>query len=126
RFDSFTRVIFVQFRASFDLSIVSIYSLVLVALTVAILAVEQRTRGREQYHRLHGGGARTAPTVHLGGWRWIVLGACVLLVAVALVVPLSVIGYWLVRGQRAGEPLRLTTDLILGSVKASSLGALVT
>lgn len=125
RFDSFTRVIFVQYRASFDLSVVSVYGLMLVALTVCVLAVEQWTRGREQYHRLHGGGARVARTVRLGRWRGPALVACALLVLVALVLPLAVIVYWLVRGMSADEPLRLTTDLVWGSVKASALGAVV-
>ena len=125
RFDSFTRVIFVQYRASFDLSTVAVYGLMLVVLTVVVLAVEQRTRGREVYHRLHGGGARTGRTVQLGRWRWVALAGCVALVAVALALPLGVIVYWLVRGISAGEPLRLTTDLVLNSVKASALGAVV-
>ncbi|MBK5222647.1 MAG: iron ABC transporter permease [Acidimicrobiia bacterium] len=126
RFDSFTRVIFVQYRASFDLSIVSVYGLMLVALTIVVLVFEQRTRGREEFHRLHGSGARRAAAVQLSSWRWVALAACTLLVLVALVLPMSIIGYWLVRGIRAEEPLRLTTDLVLASVKASGLGALVT
>ncbi|QGG97036.1 ABC transporter permease subunit [Actinomarinicola tropica] len=124
RFDSFTRVIFVQQRVSFDVSIAAVYGLMLVALTVAVLGLEQWTRGREQYHRLHGGGARLARTVHLGPWRWVAVAACAVLVLVALVLPLGVIVYWLQRGMSAGEPLRLTTDLVWGSVRASALGAL--
>jgi len=125
RFDSFTRVIFVQYRTSLDRSAAATLGLVLLALTLAVLAGEGRSRGRAQYHRLHGGGARTPPLVALGRWRWPALGACAALVAVALAVPLGVIVYWLVRGLGAGEPLRLTTTLMGHSLAVSALGAVV-
>lgn len=124
RFDSFTRVIFVQYRASLDRSTAAVYGLMLVVLTLAVLAVVQRTRGREQIHRLHAGGSRTAAIVPLGRWRWPAFAACSTLVLVALVIPLAVIVYWLQRGIDAGEPLRLTTDLVVNSLWASLLGAL--
>ena len=125
RFDSFTRVIFTRYRASLDMSSVAVYGLMLVALTAVVLAIEQRTRGTEQYHQLHGGTARATTVISLGRWRWVAFAACALLVLVALVLPMGVISFWLVRGIEAGEPLRLTTELIRNSVQASLLGALV-
>jgi iron(III) transport system permease protein len=125
RFDSFTRVIFVRYRASLDMSVVAVYGLMLVILTIAVLVVEQRTRGTEQYHRLHGSGARQPRVAPLGPWRWLALGACVVVMVLALVLPLGVIVYWLVRGISAGEPLRLTTELVANSVRASLIGAVV-
>jgi len=125
RFDSFTRVIYVQYRASLDRSAAATLGLVLLALTLAVLTAETRSRGRAGYHRLHGGGARTPSVVHLGRWRWPAVGACAALVAIALVVPLGVIGYWLVRGLAAEEPLRLTTTLMGHSLVVSALGAVV-
>ncbi len=125
RFDSFTRVIYVQYRASLDRSAAATLGLVLLALTLAVLTAETRSRGRAGYHRLHGGGARTPSVVHLGRWRWPAVGACAALVAIALAVPLGVIGYWLVRGLAAEEPLRLTTTLMGHSLVVSALGAVV-
>ena len=123
RFDSFTRAIYVQYRASLDRSAAATLGLVLITLMLVVLAAEARSRGRVEYHRLHGGGARTAPVVALGRWRWPAVAACAALVTVALVVPLGVIVYWLVRGVSAGEPLRLTGTLIGHSLVASTLGA---
>jgi iron(III) transport system permease protein len=125
RFDSFTRVIYAQYRGSLDRSAAAVLGLVLIALTLAVLTAETRTRGRAGYHRLHGSGAREPALVLLGRWRWPAFAACTGLVAVALVLPLGVIGYWLVRGVAAGEPLRLTTTLAANSVVASALGAAV-
>ncbi|MGY6500542.1 MAG: ABC transporter permease [Acidimicrobiales bacterium] len=124
RFDSFTSVIFIRNRV-LDLSAVAVYSLMLVLLTIAVLVIEQRTRGSEQHHRLHSGGARRAAVIALGRWRWVAVGACAVVVTVALVLPMGVILYWLQRGMSAGEPLRLTTELIMNSVRASALGAVV-
>lgn len=125
RFDSFTRVIFVQYRASLNRSSAAVLGLVLVVLTGLVLAAERRWRGRATYHRLHGGGSRQTPVVRLGRWRWPVLAACAGLVAVALALPLGVIGYWLVNGIRAGEPLRLTGTLATNSLAVSAMGAVV-
>ncbi len=125
RFDSFTRVIYVQYRASLDRSAAATLGLVLITLMLVVLAAESRSRGRADYHRLHGSGARRAPVVPLGRWRWPAVAACAALVGVALVVPLGVIVYWLVRGLAAGEPLRLTGTLIGHSLVASALGAVV-
>jgi iron(III) transport system permease protein len=125
RFDSFTRVIFAQYRGSLDRSAAATLGLMLMALTLLVLTAETRTRGRSGYHRLHGSGARATATVPLGPWRWPAFAACTGLVTIALVLPLGVIGYWLARGIAAGEPLRLTTTLAANSVVASALGAVV-
>jgi iron(III) transport system permease protein len=123
RFDSFTRAIFLQYRASIDRSAAAVLGLMLVALTVVVLSGETLSRRRTSYHRLHGGGARTPPVQQLGPWRWPIAGLLGALVAVALVIPLAVITTWLLRGIDAGEPLRLTTTLIGNSLRASALGA---
>lgn len=123
RFDSFTRAIFVQYRASLDRSTAAVLGLVLVAVTLLVLSGESAARRTGSYHRLHGGGARVAPVAPLGRWRWPAFAALTALVAIALVVPLGVIVTWLIRGIDAGEPLRLTTTLIGNSLRASALGA---
>ncbi len=123
RFDSFTRAIFVQYRASLDRSTAAVLGLVLVSVTLVALAAESAARRSVTYHRLHGGGARPVRLAPLGRWRWPALGLLAGLVLVALVIPLAVITTWLVRGVEAGEPLRLTTTLIGNSLRASAFGA---
>ena len=124
RFDSFTRAIFVQYRASLDRSTAAVLGMVLVGVTLVVLSGESAARRSVSYHRLHGGGARAAPTSPLGRWRWPAFLALAALVTVALVVPLAVITTWLARGIEAGEPLRLTTTLIGNSLRASAVGAI--
>lgn len=126
RYDTFTRAIYVQYRGALNRNSAAALGLVLVVLTVSVLSAEQRFRGREQVHRLHGGGARTASVVRLGRWRWVAAGACGVLAFVALVVPLGVIAYWLWRGARVGEPILPAWSLVRNSLLASALGALAT
>ncbi len=124
RFDSFTTAIYVQYRASLDRSAAAVLGLMLVAITAIVLVAELRSRNRTPLHRLHAGGGRAGRMLRLGRWRWPATFATSLLVAVALVIPVGVVIYWLVRGLEAGEPMRLTIDLAANSLKASALGAL--
>jgi iron(III) transport system permease protein len=98
----------------------------LVALTIGVLVVEQRFRGREQLHRLHGSGARRAAPTDLGRWRWAATAACSLLVLLALVVPLLVIGWWWWRGVSTGLPWWPDGSLVVNSLRAAALGAIAT
>jgi iron(III) transport system permease protein len=126
RYDTFTRAIFTQYQGALNRSSAAVLGLVLVVLTIGVLAGEQRLRGRTHTHRLHGGGARVASITRLGTWRWVAFTAMMTLVTVALVVPMSVIGYWLWRGVRAGEPVWPAWSLITNSLSVSALGAIVT
>lgn len=103
QFDSFTRAIYVQYRASFDPSLAAVLSLMLVACTAALLLAEGRLRGRGRYHRSGGGAARERRIVELGPWRWPALALCAVVVGVALGVPVVTIGFWLARGLSTGE-----------------------
>lgn len=124
RFNSFTRAIFLQYKASFDRTPAAVLSLMLVLLTGIILAAELRTRGRAEYHRAHAGAARVAPVARLGRWRWPAFAGCVVLALLGLGVPLGVTGYWLARGVSQGQELGFTWDAARHSMEASALGAL--
>jgi iron(III) transport system permease protein len=125
QFDSFTRAIFVQYRASFDPTLAAVLALFLVAATGALLLAEAGLRGRARYHRSGGGTARAARAVQLGGWRWPALALVSGVVILAIVVPVATILFWLARGIAAGEPLRLVADAALNSLVASGLAAIL-
>ncbi|MEQ1788195.1 MAG: iron ABC transporter permease, partial [Acidimicrobiales bacterium] len=123
RFDSFTRAIFVQYRASLDRSTAAVLGLVLVAVTLVVLGGESAARRSSAYHRIHAGGARATPITPLGRWRWPTFAALGTLLGIALVLPLAVIATWFLRGVDGGEPLRVTTTLIGNSLRAAAFGA---
>jgi iron(III) transport system permease protein len=125
QFDSFTRAIYIQYRASFDPTLAAVLSLMLVACTVAVLFGESRLRGRTRYDRSGAGVARSAEEVRLGAWRWPAMALCAGVVGLAIVVPIATIGYWLVRGMAAGTPANLVLGATANSVVASGLAAVV-
>jgi iron(III) transport system permease protein len=123
QFDSFTRAIYVQYRASFDPTLAAVLALMLVTCTAGILLAETRLRGRARYHRSGSGASRPAAVIALGAWRWPALLLCGLIVGLSVVLPLATIAFWLVRGISAGEPLNLVWAATLNSMVASGLAA---
>lgn len=125
RFDSFTRAIYMQYKASFDRSVAAVLALLLVGLTLIILILEYRMRGKARYYRSSSGTVRPTSPIKLGKWRWPALAFCSLITLVGLVTPLAVIAFWLVRGVNAGEALSLKADIIFNSLLASGTAGLV-
>ena len=127
RYDSFTRAIYTSYRAGFDRTGAVVLALLLVVFTAVLLVVEARIRGRAAQHRTGAGARRAQRRVALGRWKAPALLFCGAVTFLALAVPLGVMGFWLVRGVAAGEPLRLYGDTwlaALNSVRASGLAAL--
>lgn len=125
RFNSFTRAIYVQYQAAFDRTPAAVLAVLLVVFTVVLLTVEARTRRGVRYHSTSGGAARRQPVVALGRWRTPAVLLCSTVVALGLVVPMGVMGYWLVRGLEAGEPLRLVGGAAWNSTQAAGLAAVI-
>jgi iron(III) transport system permease protein len=124
RFDSLSRVIYLQYTGTFDRSAAAVFALILVAIAVLIVAAEAATRGRARYHVHVGRGA--PPPARLGRWKLPALAFCAFVLLVALVLPLGVIGYWLVRGIAEGETFGGFGEAARNSSMAALLAALVT
>jgi len=121
---TFTYAIYLQYRTAFDRAPAALLGLVLVVMTVLILIAEARL-GRDRggsYAR--SGPTRTAPTVPLGRWRWPAAIACWSVVLLALVLPLAVIAWWLVRGLAAGQALDPALGAALRTLGVAALGAI--
>jgi len=125
RYNSFTRVIFIQYLSSFDRSLAALLSLVLVALTIMLLFTAQRFQGRQRLYRAGVGSARAAHKVSLGRWIWPALALCATVVMIALVLPTSIVIYWLVRGLDAGVSLLPIWQATLNSIKAATAASVV-
>jgi len=127
RYNTFARVIYIQYQSSFDRTAAAALSLILVAMTLSILVLEMWTRRRAHYFRSDVVGvAQPQPTIRLGRWRWPALLFCGGVVGLALILPAGVLLYWLVRGVQAGERLAPISLAIKHSIFASGLAAGVT
>lgn len=126
QFDTFSRAIYVQYRGSFDRSLAAVLSLVLVVVTLGFLMAEARGRGRARYHQAGSGARQPAPITRLGRWRGLALVFCALVVLLGVVMPVGVIGYWLMQGIGRGETINFVWQPTLNSLGASALAAIVT
>ncbi|RIK44800.1 MAG: iron ABC transporter permease [Chloroflexi bacterium] len=125
QYDVFTRAIYNQYRSAFDRTLAAGLSLVLVVLIFLILALEAWLRGKRAYHRATSGATRPQRRVALGRWTLPALLGSATVVLLALVMPLGVISYWLVRGVRAGQSLGFVWDAARNTAYVSLLAALV-
>ncbi len=123
QFDSFTRAIYVQYQASFNRNYAAVLAMLLVMLTGGILLLESLIRGSKRFDRTGSGAGRPPLPVSLGGWRWPALGACALLLLLAVGLPVGVTLYWLIRGVAQGEVLSFSWSLVTNSVGVSLLAA---
>ncbi len=119
-YDTFSAEIYLQYKSAFDRTPAAILALMLVVLVAAVLAVEHRTRGRANYG---GSGSATARPVPLGRWRLPALLFCGGVVSLALVLPVGVLVYWLVRGLAGGEVLDPVWESAWNSIFVSGIAA---
>jgi iron(III) transport system permease protein len=129
RFDSFTRAIFLQYRASFNRHLAAALALMLVLLILVILVLEYRARTQAKYYSRGSGSQQQQRLIPLGKWKGVAIGFCVLVTAFTLVLPVGVIGFWLYRGMVLGgagfSPFDGTLTYAFNSVYAAGLAALV-
>jgi iron(III) transport system permease protein len=123
RYDTFTRVIYIQYQSFMNRSLAAALALVLVAITAVILYMELKSRGRARYCRNSAGAARQARPVRLGKWRWPALAFIATVVLVALVLPASGLLYWVVRGLANGQVLSSLWPAAWNSVTVSLMAA---
>lgn len=98
RFDVFTRVIFQQYKSSFNRNQAAALALILVALVLVILWLEYKVRSRAAYYSRTSAVRRPQSVVKLGGWKLVALVFCALVVSLSLVLPVGVTLFWLWRG----------------------------
>lgn len=125
QYDTFSRAIFVQYRGSFDRSLAAVLALVLVLVTILFLALEHRLRGSRSYHRNAAGTASPPVLARLRRWRWPALAFCSAVVLLGVVLPVVVIGFWLVQGLSQGQSLSVVWSPLVNSLTVSLLAAVV-
>ncbi len=126
RFPAFTQVLYIQYKSSFNREAGAALALMLVMVALLLLLFDFRQRSKARQYRTPSGAARPAPRSALGRWRWVAAGFCLLVVTLALLIPLGVLFYWLVRGVEAGGVVPDLTRRIGNSLLAAGGAAVVT
>ncbi len=122
-YDALTRAIFLQYRSLFDRTPAAALALVLVALTMLLLLAESRVRRKGRLHRTSPGVSRAPRPQPLGRWRIPALAFCGLTVGAFLLLPASVLLYWLARGLEDGRGVDVPLEEAFNSVLSSGLAA---
>ncbi|MTJ54860.1 iron ABC transporter permease [Anabaena sp. UHCC 0253] len=126
RFDTFTRVIFLQYKASFNRNSAAALSLMLVILVLLILWLEYRVRSRAAYYSRGSASLRPPKISKLGIWKWPAFAFCLLITSLGLVLPVAITLFWLSRGLNTGYNFPNLIPAALNSVSAAALAALAT
>lgn len=123
RYTTFTRAIYLQYQSLFDRSAAAALAIIVVLLSLILVAAENRTRG---HSRAYASKSAKPPVRHrLGVWRWPALIFIFAVVFLALILPASVLLFWLLRGVAAGETLSAIWQPALNSILSSALAAAV-
>jgi iron(III) transport system permease protein len=95
RFETFSYALYLQYNASYDRIYAAWLALMLLALTAGALLLEARLLRGLLLHRAGAGTRRHGRRVDLGAWRGAAYGFVALLLAVAVVLPVVTVGYWM-------------------------------
>jgi iron(III) transport system permease protein len=124
RFDAFTRVIFTQYKASFNRNSAAALSLMLVILVLLILWLEYRVRSRAAYYSRGSASLRPPKITKLGIWKWPAFTFCLIVTSLGVVLPVGITSFWLIRGFNSGYSFPNLLPAALNSIYASGLAAL--
>ncbi|WP_428261104.1 ABC transporter permease [Haliangium sp.] len=107
RYRSLSYLIYVRYKSLFGSHEAAVLSLLLIAVTVALVLLMQRARGRVSQALDTRGERRAWPVVRLGRWRWPALGLCLLVLGCGAGLPVLVVLRWLVRGLQSGNEVAM-------------------
>ncbi|SHG03633.1 iron(III) transport system permease protein [Fodinibius roseus] len=125
RFETFSYALYLQYLSAYDRIYAAWLALMLLALTTGALVLEYRLLKQAIFHRLGRGSARTNTFLELGPWAVPAYLFVIVLFLVAVLLPVSSIGFWLNEASLAAMAGNLF-DAFLNSVKASAPAALLT
>jgi len=126
RYETFTWAIYIQYQSLFDRSAAASLSLVLVAFALSLLMLEWLTEKKAPAYSTSRGNRSPLEPIRLGKWKAPALSLCSIIALGSIVIPVSILGMWLVRGIVSGEIMPGLMEPLFNSVYISAFGALAT
>ena len=124
-YETFTWAIYIQY-GNFARDAAASLSLVLVALAISLLIAETKTRGKARYYHNAPGVLKKHKLIRLGNWRWPAMAFCISVVLLSLLIPISVLVYWVARGFAAGEQISVPWGHLWNTLSVSGSAAITT
>jgi iron(III) transport system permease protein len=126
RFPTFATEIYAEYQLGFDGTSAAVLSLVLVALSLALLFAEIVARGRARYARIGSGAKRAHVPIALGRLGPLLVAALGVLTVLSLGVPLTALVYWVMQGSSSTLPSTSLLGATTTTLELSLAAALVT
>jgi iron(III) transport system permease protein len=124
RFDAFTRVIYAQYSGRLDRTPAIVLSIVLIAIAGIFIWAEERTQGHGTYFTRSA--MRPPPRYHLDTLQRVgAITALAVTAAIGVVLPVTVLVSWLVRGLVSGADIFMPWKAIGGSLTAGTVAAVL-
>ncbi|MBI4219138.1 MAG: iron ABC transporter permease [Chloroflexi bacterium] len=124
-YETFTWAIYLQYETTFDRTIASALSMVLVVFAVGLLILDSQTQAKGRFHRTAAGAARVPGLVRLGRWRWVALSFIGTIFLLAVAAPIAILLFWIARGA-ALNGISFPVGAAWNSVRVSAVAAGVT
>lgn len=124
RFDSLSRLIYLQYYGTFDREAAAALGLLLVAVAFSVVTLESLTRGRARYHS--SAAPRQPRLTPLGRWRWAAYGFLGSVLLLALVIPVGVLLHQVSVGLSNESVLPSLRSAAFNTVYVSVLAAVAT
>jgi iron(III) transport system permease protein len=122
RYDTFTRAIYNAYRASFDRNLAATLALILVAVTVVVLVVESRSKGRKPIGTVI---ANRLNRIDLRIWKLPLVALLTGIASVSLVVPLASLTRWSIVGLPDTD-WQEVSEALFSSIYLSVSGGIIT
>jgi len=124
RYETFTWAIYIQYQSLFDRSAAAALSLVLVAFALSLLMLEWLTEKKAPLYSTLRGNRPPLQPIRLGKWKAPALALPAVIALGSIVVPVSILGMWLLRGIVSSEIMPGLVEPLFNSVYISAFGAL--
>ena len=126
QFDSFTRMIYVEYNFSFDPHSAAFYALILIIISIFLLAGEFILKKLSAYKITADPDKKMlASPIKLGGWQFFAQFFLFLVAAGGVLLPVGVSMYWVFRGLMAGGGIEISTSALYNSLAVSGATALI-
>jgi len=126
RYEAFSYAIYLQYASAFDRTYAAWLSLLLLALSLAIVAGESRLLGSRRYARTGSGSQRAVVVSRLRRWAPAAYAYVGAVLVVALGLPFLVLGSWLVVAPPTLEAWRAVAEAFLRTASVAVPAALIT
>lgn len=126
RYETFTWAIYLQYKSAFNIDVAAVLSFVVLLIALFFLVIEDRSRNPASYYSRGFVKRKTTSLIEPGMWTIPAFSFLSLMVLLSLIIPSSVLLYWLVRGISSGQEFPHIVKMVYNSVYISLIAGLIT